>query len=65
MTQEVIDRIASLASDGIYEPGQYAARGDLDAGVITALPGGGRAFMVFTTVPNEDRRAFLVTIKEA
>lgn len=62
-TAEYTMRIAELAAEGMYEPGQYAKRSDLSAGPIARTPAGGQAFYVETTVPNEDREVYRVTVE--
>jgi hypothetical protein len=62
---ETIARIAELAANGMYEPGQYAPRGGLSAGALHDDGQGGAWFYVETTVPNTDRERFRVIVTPA
>jgi hypothetical protein len=61
----LITRIAGLAANGVYEPGQYARQGGLSAGELHQDGNGSVWFYVWTTVNNTDREQVRVTVSPA
>ncbi len=61
-SEPTIRRLADRLAAGVYEPGSYPAAGDMAAGTVTSHTDGTVSFVVETTVPNEDRETFTVTI---
>jgi hypothetical protein len=59
---ELISRVARLAAEGIYEPGQYAPHGGLAADELVTNADGSVSFDVSTTVPDTDRETVRVTV---
>ena len=58
-------RVAERASEGIYEPGQYCRKYDMEAGPVTAHEDGTVSFEVRTCTPNTDVERVLVTVRPA
>jgi hypothetical protein len=62
---DLVDRIANLAMNGIYEPGQYTRRGGLSAGLLHDDGQGGAWFYVETTQNNTERERVRITVTPA
>ena len=62
---DLVDRIANLAMNGVYEPGQYTRRGGLSAGLLHNDGQGGAWFYIETTQNNTERERVRVTVTPA
>lgn len=59
---DLLTIVATLACEGIYEPGAYVKQHELGTTSPVRRPDGSLAFQVYTTRPNTDREEVTVTI---
>jgi len=58
---ELIRRVATLAADGLYEPGAYIRSAHLSAGPLHEDENGGACFVAETTENNTDCERVKIT----
>lgn len=63
--QDLLTTIAERAVEGIYEHGNYAARGDLETSELIETETGSVYFYVYTRTPGTDRERVKVTVSRS